>query len=79
MNDATRRGEMERLAKLREAMSDEALENLQGRFKANPQSLTLDEADFLYLVTREKIYGFEDKARRQQERSDGSEDPKSTK
>jgi len=79
MNDASRKAKMERLAKLREAMSDAALENLQARFKADPQSLSLDEADFLYLVTQEKIYSFEDKARRRQENGSGSEDPNSTK
>jgi hypothetical protein len=79
MSDASRKAEMERLAKLREAMSDAALAELQARFKADPKSLSLDEADFLYLVTREKIYGFEDKARRRQEKGGGSEDPNSTK
>jgi DNA-directed RNA polymerase sigma subunit (sigma70/sigma32) len=54
----------ERLGKLREAMSQSEIEALQARFKSDPHSLSLDEAGVLFLVTRERIRGFKERARR---------------
>jgi DNA-directed RNA polymerase sigma subunit (sigma70/sigma32) len=54
----------DRLGKLREAMSQSDIEALQARFKSDPHSLNLDEAGVLFLISREKIRGFEAKARR---------------
>jgi hypothetical protein len=64
MTDDRSKIDYDRLGKLRDSMSQSEIEALQARFKSNPSSLNLDEAGVLFLITREKIRGFEEKARR---------------
>jgi hypothetical protein len=54
--------DLDRVEKLRAAMSDADIEALRKRELADPASLTVDEAGILFVATRERIRRFERKA-----------------
>jgi hypothetical protein len=64
MSDSSRERKMARLAELRQTMTDDDLVSLKARFSSDPKSLSIVEVEFLWLATQERIFEYEDEARR---------------
>ena len=67
MTDADRL-DSEKLERVRNGMTAAEIETLRARFERDPNSLSREEIGVLYLVTREKIRGFEAKAQRKRDK-----------
>jgi hypothetical protein len=74
VTDGSRKFDVARLSKLREAMTDAELKSIEVRFKADRKSLSEDEVGILYVWTLEKIREFEEWAAQRRGDEDGSED-----